>query len=84
MIAKALTIGMALVMAGCAYQPKIIFGDRISGNADSVAIKASYVDPGPQASRHCAKYEKTAEFDSVTGVWWRWFGGGNEYLYKCK
>ncbi len=84
MIAKALAIGMALVVAGCAYQPEFIFGDGVSGDADAVAVKASYFDPGPQASRHCAKYEKTAEFESVTGAWWRWVGGGNKYLFKCK
>ena len=84
MIAKALAIGMALVVAGCADQRELVFGDRVSGDADAVAVKASYADPGPRALRHCAKYEKTAEFESVTGVWWRWVGGGNKYLYKCK
>ncbi len=84
MIVKALAMSMALVVIGCAYEPDIIFGDRVSGNEDAVVIKASYIDPGPQADRHCAKYEKTAEFESVTGVWWRWVGGSNEYLFKCK
>lgn len=84
MIAKALALGMVLTLAGCSYKPKAVFGDRVSGNADAVAIKASYADPGPEASRHCAKYEKTAEFESVTGVWWRWVGGGNKYFFKCK
>ena len=84
MIAKALAISMALVVAGCAYQPNAIFSDRVSGDADTVAVKASYFDPGPRASRHCAKYEKTAEFESVAGTWWRWFGGSNNYLFKCK
>ncbi len=84
MIVKALAMSMALIVAGCAFEPDIIFGDSISGNEDAVAIKASYADPGPQASRHCAKYEKTAEFESVTGVWWRWVGGSNKYVFKCK
>ena len=84
MIARAFALGMALVVAGCALKPNVIFGDRVSGDADTVAIRASYFDPGPRASRHCAKYEKTAEFESVAGAWWRWFGGSNKYLYKCR
>ncbi len=81
---KTVAIGLALVLVGCTYEPGIIFGDRVSGNAETVAIKASYVDPGPLASRHCAKYEKTAEFENVTGPWWRWMGGSNKYVFKCK
>ncbi len=77
-------IGVALVLVGCAYEPRFIFGDRVSGNAETVTIKASYLDPGPKATEHCAKYEKTAEFESVTGAWWRWMGGSNKYVYKCK
>ncbi len=82
---KLVIICVALgVVVGCAYGPKVIFGDGVSGNADTVAIKANYIDPGPLASQHCAKYEKTAEFESVTGAWWRWAGGSNKYIYKCK
>ncbi len=80
MTAKTVAIGVALVLVGCSD----IFGDRVSGNAETVAIKASYVDPGPLASRHCAKYEKTAEFENVTGAWWRWVGGSNIYVFKCQ
>jgi len=84
MTPKTVAIGVALVLVGCGYDPEVIFGDRVSGNADTVAVKASYVDPEPLASRHCAKYDKTAEFESVTGLWWRWVGGSNKYVYKCK
>ena len=84
MTAKTVTIGVALVLVGCGYDLEVIFGDGVSGNANTVAIKASYVDPGPLASRHCAKYEKTAEFESVTGAWWPRSGGSNKYVYKCK
>ncbi len=84
MTAKTVAIGVALVLVGCTYEPKVIFGDSVFGNADTVTIEASYVDPGPLASRHCAKYEKTAEFESVTGAWWPRSGGSNKYVYKCK
>ena len=85
MTPKLVIVCVALgVVVGCAYGPKVIFGDEVSGNADTVAIKANYIDPGPLASQHCAKYEKTAEFESVTGAWWRWAGGSNKYIYKCK
>ncbi len=83
MTAKTVAICVALVLVGCTYEPDI-FGDTVSGNANTVAVKASYVDPGPLASRHCAKYEKTAEFENVTGPWWRWMGGSNKYVFKCK
>ncbi len=83
MIAKTVAIGLALVLVGCEYG-KEVFGKRISGNADTVSIKASYSNPGPQATQHCAKYEKTAVFESVAGAWSRWVGGSNKYVYKCK
>ena len=83
MTAKMVAIGVALVLVGCTYEPDI-FGDRVSGDANTVAVKASYADPEPLASRHCAKYEKTAEFESVTGAWWPRSRGSNKYVYKCK
>ncbi len=53
MTPKTIAIGVALVLVGCGYQPEVIFGgDRVSGNADTVAIEANYVDPGPLASQH--------------------------------
>ena len=84
MVRKICLVGVALVLAGCAYKSEILLGDSVSGDKDAVAVNASYSDPEPDAARHCAKYEKTAEFESVTGVWWRWVGGGNKYFYKCK
>ncbi len=84
MMGRVLAVGFALALAGCAYEPEILLGTRVSGDADAVTVKASYFDPKPDATRHCAKYKKSPEFESVTGVWWRWVGGGNEYLYKCK
>ena len=84
MITKAVSIGLAFVMVGCAYGSEVIFDDSVSGNQDTVRIKASYSNPDPQAAQHCAKYEKTPVFESVTGVWWRWPGGSNKYVYKCR
>ncbi len=84
MTPKTVAIGVALFLGGCAYWSEVISGDAVSGNADTVSIKASYSNPGPQATQHCAKYEKTAVFDSVTGAWWRWVGGSNNYVFKCQ
>ena len=84
MTGQILAIGLVLFLVGCAFEPEFIMGDTVSGDAGAVVVKASYFDPGPKAARHCAKYEKSPEFDEVVGAWWRWFGGGNEYLYKCK
>ena len=84
MIGKMFAIGLALALVGCAFESEVISGDTVSGNADAVVVRASYRDPGPDATRHCAKYEKSPEFKSVTGAWWRWVGGSNKYLYKCK
>ncbi len=84
MIAKTLAIGLALTLVGCEYGSEVVSGDAVSGDAESVSIKASYSDPDPQATQHCAKYEKTAVFDSVTGDWWRWVGGSNKYVFKCQ
>ncbi len=77
-------IGVALVVVGCADWSDVVFGDVVSGNADTVSVKASYGDPGPEATRHCAKYGKIAVLESVTGAWWRWVGGSNIYVFKCR
>ena len=84
MIGRMFAIGLMPFLVGCAFEPERILGNTVSGDSDAVVIKASYADPGPKAARHCAKYEKSPEFEKVVGTWWRWFGGGNEYFYKCK
>ena len=84
MIGRIFAIGLVLMLAACAFEPEFIMGNRISGDADAVVVKASYADPGPKAAEHCARYEKSPEFEKVVGTWWRWVGGSNEYLYKCK
>ena len=84
MLVWILAIGFMLILAGCALESELIRGNTVSGDADAVVVKASYSDPGPKADRHCARYKKSPEFDKVVGTWWRWVGGSNEYLYKCK
>ena len=84
MIGRICAIGLMLIVVGCALEPELIMGKPVSGDAEAVVVKASYADPGPKAAEHCAKYEKSPEFDKVVGTWWRWVGGSNEYLYKCK
>ncbi len=84
MIVRIFAVGLMLILASCALESELIMGDTVSGDADAVVVKASYADPGPKAARHCARYEKSPEFDQVVGTWWRWVGGSNEYLYKCK
>ena len=84
MLVWILAIGFMLILAGCALESELIMGNTVSGDADAVVVKASYSDPAPKADRHCARYKKSPEFDKVVGTWWRWVGGSNEYLYKCK
>ena len=84
MLVWILAIGFMLILAGCALESELIMGNTVSGDADAVVVKGSYSDPGPKADRHCARYKKLPEFDKVVGTWWRWVGGSNEYLYKCK
>ena len=76
--------GMEVELAGGEYEQEGWRGARVEGDADDVTVKESYFDHEQDDTRHCARYEKTAEFESVTGVWWRWVGGGNKYFYKCK
>ena len=78
MTAKTVAIGVALVLVGCTYEPGFIFGDRVSGNAETVTIKASYLDPGPKATEHCAKYDKSAVLENVTPM-----SGFSIYTFKC-
>ena len=77
-------MGLAMSLAACAFEPEFVLGNRVSGDAEAVVVKVSYADPGPKAAEHCARYEKSPEFDKVVGTWWRWVGGSNHYLYKCK
>ena len=84
MIGRLFALGLVMSLAACAFEPEFILGNRVSGDADAVAVKVSYADPAPKAAEHCSKYEKSPEFDKVVGTWWRWVGGSNEYLYKCK
>ncbi len=84
MMGRILAVGLALALAGCEYKPENLLGHSVTGDKDAVVVKANYFDPKPDATRHCAKYEKTAEFERVAGEWWRWLGGGNKYFYKCK
>ncbi len=84
MIGRLCAIGLMPILVGCALESELIMGKAVSGDAEAVVVKASYADPGAKAAEHCAKYEKSPEFDKVVGTWWRWVGGSNEYLYKCK
>ncbi len=84
MIGRIFVVGLMPVLVGCALEPELILGNTVSGDAEAVVVRASYADPGPKAAEHCARYEKSPEFDKVVGTWWRWVGGSNEYLYKCK
>jgi len=84
MVGRIFAVVVVVSLAGCTVEPEFILGNRVSGDENAVTVKVSYTDPGPKATEHCAKYEKSPEFDKVVGTWWRWVGGSNEYLYKCK
>ncbi len=75
MTPKLVTIGVALVLTGCAQV--------VSGKPDMVSIDTAYSSPYLKAVEHCAKYEKTAKFKKVVAAETNWVFNGNLYTFEC-
>ncbi len=75
MTPKLVTIGVALVLTGCAQV--------VSGKPDMVSIETAFSSPYLKAAKHCAKYEKTAQFKKVDSAGTNWVFSGNLYTFEC-